>query len=141
MSKVAVKIVCGFSLMLCGFCLVSCTPPPPVNDSRDILWRQFAHQPVDNLLMAWGPPAAETRLTNGSRMMTYRHATIYDFSPSTGCEVSFLAPAPHYRIENIAMTGDPYECHLLAQGSAATGTLVICRRLAFTPTHIPIVSG
>jgi len=105
-----------FGLALFAQCIVSCTQSPPVNDSRDILWRQFAHQPVDSLLMAWGTPAAETRLTNGSRMITYRHATTYDVSPSTGCEVSFLAPAPRYRIEDIAMVGDPYECYLLAQG-------------------------
>jgi hypothetical protein len=93
---------------------------PAVNDSRAVLWQQFGNQPIDKLLLAWGTPAGETKLTNGTRMVKYQHSTNYDVSPSTGCEVSFLAPPPRHIINDIAMVGDPFECHLLAQGMRGT---------------------
>jgi hypothetical protein len=105
-----------FLLGLIGLCATACVQAPPVNESRSVLWQQFGGQSLDKLLLAWGTPAGETKLTNGSRMVTYRHATTYDASPSTGCEVSFLAPPPRYKINDIAMVGDPFECRLLAQG-------------------------
>ncbi len=99
--------------------LSACTPPPPVNQSRDVLWEKYAHHSVDEILLSWGAPAAETKLTNGSRLVTYRHATTYDaaspYERSNGCEVSFLAPPPHFKVENISMTGDGFECAQLAK--------------------------
>jgi len=98
--------------------LMACTPPPPVEQSRGVLWQRYAHHSIDDVLLAWGAPAAETKLTKGSRLVAYRHATTYDaessYEHSSGCEVSFLAPPPHYTIENIAMTGNAYECARLA---------------------------
>ncbi len=109
----------GF-LLICIAGLFSCTPPPPVNESREVLWKEYAHQSIDKVILAWGPPAAETKLTNGSRMLTYNHATTYDalspYERTSGCEVSFLAPPPHYHIENISMKGEAFECHQLALG-------------------------
>jgi|GEM_PF-3351153 len=100
--------------------LASCTPPQPVTQSREIVWQQFGNQPVDNVLMAWGTPERETRLTNGSRMVTYQHSTIFDagspYERKTGCEVTFIAQPPKYRIVDVAMDGEAYECNLLAQG-------------------------
>src|SRR5690349_13194136 len=110
------RILC--SVVMLG--LTSCTQAPPVSSSQDALWQKFGHQSIDTILLAWGSPAAETRLTDGSRMVTYRHTTLLDaYSPyarSTGCEVTFLAKSPAYRVENIAMKGDAAECQLLAGG-------------------------
>jgi len=109
--------------------LVSCTPPPPVAASRDVLWEQYAHQPVDKVLLTMGTPERETRLTDGSRMVTYQHSTIYDAGTpterQTGCEVTFMAQSPHYRVENIAMEGEGYECNLLAQGHTGSRRIYI----------------
>jgi len=104
------------SMILCMQCMAACTPPPPVNNSREILWQQFGHKSIDTLLMGWGAPAGETRLTNGSRMVSYHHSTTYDSGGSAGCEVTFLAPPPAYHIEDISMTGSASECARLAQG-------------------------
>lgn len=109
------------SLLLC-LLLVSCvtTPPTPVSESRDELWEKFGNEPIDALLMAWGAPAGETYLTDHARLVTYRHTTIYDsqslYEHAVGCDASFLARPPDYKIENIRLDGDPYECRLLVQG-------------------------
>ena len=80
----------------CAVLLAGCAAPPPVNDSRDVLWARYAHHPLDELLLAWGAPQAETKLTNGSRMVTYRHSTVYDaaspYEGASGCDVTMLAP-------------------------------------------------
>lgn len=95
-----------------------CTQAPPVGDSRELLWAQYGNRPVDELLLAWGVPAKETRLTDGSRMVTYRHSTMYVGRGSSGsqCEVSFMAKAPKFLIGDIAMDGSANECRMLAQG-------------------------
>ena len=97
----------------------ACTPAPPVNESRDKLWDQFAHKSVDDVIMKWGAPGSETKLTNGSRLLTYRRDSVYDAdttnSRTSGCEVSFLAPPPHYHIDNIKMDGNGYECARLSK--------------------------
>lgn len=97
--------------------LAACTPPPPVGQSRAVLWQRFGHHSIDEVLLAWGAPVAETKLTNGSRLVTYRHGTTYDaaspYEFSNGCQASFLAPPPRYTIDNVAMTGNPLECYLL----------------------------
>jgi hypothetical protein len=109
-------------LFIISLCLlvIGCVPVAPVNQSQEILWNKFANQPLDNVLLAWGAPAAETHLTEGSRLVTYRHSTTYEalspYEHTLGCEVSFLAKPPGYLIGNIAMQGDAYECSLLAQG-------------------------
>jgi len=107
-------------LLLLGLIAFSaCTPPPPVNASRDVLWEKFGHHSVDDILLGWGSPAAESKLTNGSRLLTYRRAVTYDaaspYERTSGCEVSFLAPPPHFTVNNISMTGDAYECAQLAK--------------------------
>ena len=114
-----------FRITLLGlalFTLSGCTPPPPVNTSRDLLWNKYGNKPVDDLILGWGAPTAETKLTDGSRLLTYRHTTAYDDGATLECEVSFLAHVPNYIIDNIAMKGDPRECQLLAQG--VTGTTI-----------------
>ena len=118
--------------------LSACTPLPTVEQSRDQMWAQYNHQPVDKLLMALGTPERESHLTDGSRLLTYQFSSIYnDGSPyerQSRCEATFMAKAPSYRLENIAMQGDNYECSLLAQGH--TGYV----RHPYTPPT-PYVSG
>lgn len=98
--------------------LGSCTPPPPVNESRDVLWSHFGNHSVDDVLYGWGVPSAESKLTNGSRLLTYSRAITYDaaspYENTSGCQVSFIAPPPKFRIENIKMEGDGYQCAALA---------------------------
>ncbi len=113
------KLVYLTAASLVLLCFSACKPPPPVNDSRDIVWGQFSNKSIDTLLLAWGAPQAETKLTDGSRLVTYRHSTEYD-GGSSNCEVSFLAHVPNFSIDNIAMKGDAYECSLLAQGKTGT---------------------
>ena len=126
-----------FVSLLAVFALAACTPAPPVDQSREMLWNQFGNQPVDALLMSWGAPMSETHLTDGSRMVVYQHSTTYDAQSSyerqSGCKVSFLAQAPHYRISNIAMEGDAGECRMLSQGS--TGNV----RLSAPPPPPPYI--
>jgi hypothetical protein len=114
----------AFALLLIALAALSgCTPPPPVTDSREVLWRQWGGQPVDQLLLTWGTPNAETRLTDGSRLLKYRRSTTYDAQSyheyMTSCEVSFLAKPPEFRINDIAMEGTSGECNLLAKGLVA----------------------
>lgn len=103
-----------------GFGLAGCTPAPAVDVSREQLWSEFGGQPIDKVLLAWGAPAKETHLTDGSRLITYQHSTIYDaqtsYQQSNGCEVSFVAKPSQFVINDIAMQGAPNECHLLAMG-------------------------
>lgn len=98
----------------------ACTPPPAVEQSRDVLWAQYGHKPVDAVLVALGTPERESHLTDGSRMLTYRFGSSYDsgtpYERETQCEATFIAKAPHFSIDNVAMLGDAYECSLLAQG-------------------------
>ena len=100
--------------------LAGCTQAPPVKDSRELLWAQYGGHKIDDLLLSWGPPAKETRLTDGSRLVTYRHSTVYEGRGSSeqgsSCEVSFMAKSPKYMIGDIAMAGSDNECRLLAQG-------------------------
>jgi hypothetical protein len=109
-----------FSFLCAGVLLLSaCTPAPPVEQSRGVLWQRYAHQPIDKLLLAWGAPAAETKLTDGSRLVSYRRAVTFDaaspYENTSGCEASFLAPPPGFTIENVALKGNPAECFALAQ--------------------------
>jgi hypothetical protein len=94
--------------------LGACTPPPPIPQSRDEIWQKFAHHSVDEILLSWGSPAAESKLTNGSRLLTYRRTVTFDaaspYERTSGCEASFLASPPHFRIENVSMNGDAFEC-------------------------------
>ena len=100
--------------------LVACAPQPTVNQSRDVLWERYAHQPIDALLMALGPPARESHLSDGSRLVTYQFNSGYEsgspYERSKGCEATFMAKAPSFKLEDIAMQGDVYECNMLAQG-------------------------
>ena len=100
--------------------LAGCTSPPPVAQSQAIVWKKFSHESIDKVLLAWGTPTGETRLTDGSRLISYRHATVNNaaspYEYSQGCEATLLAPPPKYHIKNVALKGDPYECQLLAQG-------------------------
>lgn len=102
--------------------LVSACGPaaPEVTVSREALWQQYGGQSVDQVILNWGAPAAETKLTNGSRMLSYRHTTVYDagspYESAAGCEVTFLAAPPSFRISDIAMKGSDAECRTLAQG-------------------------
>lgn len=116
----AMKPVYSVISVVIAVMLAGCSAPPPIDHSREVLWQQFGQQPVDKLLMAWGTPARETRLTDDSRMVVYRHATIYEsgspYERQTGCEVTFMAQSPGFRIANIAMEGEAYECAILAQG-------------------------
>jgi hypothetical protein len=100
--------------------LAGCTPPPPIMDSREVLWQQFGNKPLDELLVAWGPPTKETTLTDGSRMVVYRRSVTYDagsYSENfSGCEVTFLAKPRAFNIHDIAMEGDARLCQGLAQG-------------------------
>lgn len=118
--------------------LASCAPSPPVTQSREVLWERFGGQPVDAVLMAWGTPERETRMTDGSRLVTYKHSTVFDadspYEYDTSCEVTFMAQSPKYRIDNIAMDGTPYECHLLAQGHTGTARHV---RMPSTGSYRP----
>ena len=116
-------------LMLLGsYCLASCTPIPAVSDSREVLWGQFGNQPVDGLLLAWGPPLAETHLTDGSRLLSYQHSTTYEaqspYERQAACKASFLAKAPQYRIADVALEGDMNECRLLSQGHTGDNRIV-----------------
>jgi hypothetical protein len=99
--------------------LSGCTPPPPVEQSRAQVWQRFAHHSIDDVMLAWGPPSAESKLTNGSRMLTYRRGVTYDagssYASTNGCEATFLAPPPHFKVENVAMTGNGFQCADLAR--------------------------
>ena len=113
--------------------LVACTQLPPVEQSRDAMWKQYGNQPVDKLLMGLGTPERETKLTDGSRMVMYQFNSVYDAdspyaSRQSVCQATFIAKPPSFVIDNIAMKGDAYECDMLAQGH--TGSV---RHPSYTP--------
>ena len=111
-----------FYLRLTLLCLLpaACAPVQAVETSRELLWERFGGHPVDELLLEWGAPAAETHLTDGSRLLKYHRILTYDagspYARTSGCEVSFLAGPPKFTIGNIAMEGSPSQCAQLAQG-------------------------
>lgn len=119
--------------------LAACTPPQTVEQSRDQLWAAYGNQPVDSVLMALGTPARESHLSDGSRMLTYQFASVYDsgspFERRAGCEVTLLAKSPSFKLENIAMQGQPYECSVLASGR--TGLV----RHPYMPPQNPYMYG
>jgi hypothetical protein len=104
--------------------LAACTTTATTLQSRDQLWAQYAHQPIDNLLMALGTPTRESHLSDGSRLVTYQFNSVFDsgspYERQTGCEATFLAKAPKFRLEDIAMQGQPFECSMLAKGHTGT---------------------
>lgn len=115
----------SFLMVLGGLALVAgCTPAPAVQDSREVLWRQYGHQPVDKLLLAWGAPTQETHMTDGSRLVMYQRSTLYEsqsgYEHSSMCQVSFIAKAPEFLVSDVAMEGSPIECQALAQGRVGT---------------------
>ena len=126
-------------LLLVPIAVSACTPTPTVAESRDRMWAQYNHQSVDALLLAFGPPVRESRLTDGSRLLTYEFNSIYDYgSPyerKSGCEATFMAKAPKYLLENIAMQGVPYECKMLADGNTGSA------RHDYLPPPTPYVPG
>ncbi len=127
-----------FLFASCSF-LTACEPAATVLQSREQMWTQYAHQPVDGLLMALGTPARESHLSDGSRLITYQFNSLFEYgSPyerQSGCEVTFMAKAPAFTLEDIAMQGQPYECSLLAKGR--TGTV----RHPYLPPQTPYMSG
>lgn len=98
----------------------ACTPVQDVETSRESLWQRYGGKPLDALLLDWGAPDAETRLSDGARLVKYRRSLTYDAGTtaarSASCEVSFLAGPTEYRISNIAMQGSPSQCYQLSQG-------------------------
>lgn len=98
----------------------ACAPVPSTEESQEALWRQFGNQPLDAVLLAWGAPAAETTLTKGGRLVTYRRSTVFDShtaaEQNVACEVTFLAEPPKFHVVNVAMRGAASECRQLAQG-------------------------
>jgi len=89
-----------------------------------MLWDKFGHHSLDDLLLAWGPPTAETTLTTGARMVTYTRAVIQNGggvdTSDYNCKASFLAPAPSYKIENVSLDGNAGACSELASGHTGT---------------------
>ena len=105
----------------------ACAPVQNVETSREALWARYGGQSVDALLLDWGAPGAETRLTDGSRLLKYSRSLTYDantsYARSSACEVSFLAAPPDFRISDIAMKGGPSQCQQLSQGK--TGDVAV----------------
>lgn len=128
-----------FSIIILGITLTACATAPPVENSRQMLWQKFGNQPLDNLLLAWGPPTAETKLTNGARMVTYSYTYISDFGYYDQymyrCKASFLAPPPAYKIDNVSLDGDPNECSELAQGRTGIATNIPLRPSFYMGFH------
>jgi hypothetical protein len=106
--------------IMAGSFLASCAPIQDVSQSREVLWQEFGHQSIDALLMKWGVPNSETQMTDGSRLATYEYSTVYEaggnYERSSHCKASFLAKAPSYRIEDVALVGNARECGMLSQG-------------------------
>jgi hypothetical protein len=114
----------SLQLSLIFLALASCAGAPDVSISRQMLWQEFGDKPLDNLLVAWGPPSAETHLTTGARMVTYVRTVVYNNGwydeSSYGCKASFLAPTPDFTIKNVSLDGNDEECAELAQGHIGT---------------------
>ncbi|MGE3622632.1 MAG: hypothetical protein AB7H77_01985 [Bdellovibrionales bacterium] len=100
--------------------LAGCATAPPVAETRQMLWDKWGNQPLDSLLLAWGPPMTETRLTDGKRLVSWSYTHIYNpnYYDETiyGCKTSFLAAPPKYLIENVSLDGSDYSCEQLANG-------------------------
>lgn len=103
---------------------LSACASPTVEESRALLMDRFGGKSIDELFAAWGAPEAETKMTNGARLVTYSHTTFMNFGYydqySYNCKASFTAPAPHYKISNVALDGPESECHELARGHTGT---------------------
>jgi hypothetical protein len=116
-------------ILAAAFFLSACAPTPTVDESRQSLWQQFGGHSVDELLLKWGAPQGESRLTDGSRLLTYRRATVYDpssaYANTSGCAASFLAKPPDYKIANVSMDGNMYDCQDLALGKVGVSAAPI----------------
>lgn len=122
-----------------AFLLIACTPAPPLEHSRNILWQRYGHHSIDDVLLDWGTPAQETKLTNGARLVAYNRTFTYDaaspYENTAGCEVTYLAPKPDFTIENIAIRGDPSECAVLAKNGPGYGHSVYVPPPGFYPGY------
>ena len=110
------------ALPLLALALLSgCVTAPTVDTSRQALWTKYGNHPLDDVLLAWGPPTAETKLATNARLATYEHVVFYrDSSFSYQCRATFLAPPPSFKVTNIALDGDPTECYELSLGNTRT---------------------
>lgn len=116
------------AILLAVLALAACAMSPPVETSRNYLQQKYGNQPIDNLLTAWGPPQAETRLTDGTRIVSYAYTDIYDFNSwdqvAYGCRATFTAPSPSFKITKITLDGDDDECYELSLGHFGVSTVV-----------------
>jgi hypothetical protein len=109
------------------FALAGCASAPPTTVSRQDLWNKYGNQPIDSILLAWGPPQSETHLTDGSRLVSYSRSTVTDFGyydqNTYSCKANFLAPPPSYKITNVGLDGADFECAELAEGRTGIATV------------------
>jgi hypothetical protein len=119
---------CQTALLLATLALTACAMSPPVGTSWSYLQQQFGNQSIDNLLTTWGPPQAETRLTNGTRLVGYTYMDVYDYNSwdqvAYGCRATFTAPPPSFKITKITLEGDDDECYQLSLGHFGVSTVV-----------------
>jgi hypothetical protein len=115
--------------------LAACVSTPPIESSRQMLMEKFGNQSIDNLLLAWGPPIAETHLTNGTRVVSYTYTDIYDIDAwnqsNYSCKAIFLAPPKAFKISSVSLEGEDYECHELALGHTGISSVVSPRASLF----------
>jgi hypothetical protein len=112
------------------FGLATCATQP-VDQSRQALWQRFANHPIDEVVLAWGAPQSETRLTDGTRVLTYRRTrTLWrdfgygnlNYGDTVECDASFLAPPPDFKVKNISMDGDAFQCADMARGASGVAS-------------------
>ena len=101
-------------------CLAACAHVPPLSDSREHVWQQFNNRRVDELLLAWGPPASDTQRPDGTRVLSYSYSNSYDYGTpkqrTYTCKATFYVVQPDMRIIDLSLAGPDYECAVLGHG-------------------------
>jgi hypothetical protein len=109
-----------FAFLIFVLCLAGCETAPPIATSRQMLWQQFGTRSLYDLFNAWGPPPADIHLANGTRVVIYTYAAVYDINPykqsAYGCKASYLAAPSTFEIEDITLDGYARECDRLVRG-------------------------
>ncbi|MDP9126738.1 MAG: hypothetical protein M3N08_00560 [Pseudomonadota bacterium] len=112
------------AVTLFAACLSACATQS-VGDSRQLLLNRFANHPLDEVVMAWGAPQNETRLTNGTKVLTYRRmrttftnfGDFYDvYARSSECDATFMAAPPTFLVGDIILEGDTWQCADMGDG-------------------------
>jgi len=85
---------------------------------------------------------AEQRRADGARIMSYTYSNMYGVGQkdqrSYSCTVTLIAPPPDYKISDVSMQGQDYECAVIAGGLTGQSGFGVAHPSDFLREHPPV---